>query len=114
MRSSQRARRRIEHNAGSRETMADLVGPSNSGASDERPLTHVDRTAVLWRAIDRLEERYRSVLVLVDVEQQTYEATAQILGIPISTVRSRLFCARRLVRSVLTPYARNSGVVDKS
>ena len=87
MRSPQRARRRIEHNAAALDTM------------------HVDLTAVLSSAIDRLEEPYRSVLFLVDVEQQTYEATAEILDIPIGAVRSRLFHARRLVRSA---------IVDKS
>ena len=67
-----------------------------------RPIQH---TAALSSAIDRLEEPYRSVLFLVDIERLTYEAAAEILSIPIATVRSRLFHARRLVRSSLTPHS---------
>jgi RNA polymerase sigma-70 factor, ECF subfamily len=70
-----------------------------------RRIEHTDDVPVLCSAIDRLEEPYRSVLFLVDVEQQTYAATAEILDMPIDAVRSRLLRARRLVRS---------GFADKS
>ena len=59
--------------------------------------------------MDRLTEPYRSVVVLVDLEDQSYETTAAILGVPIGTVRSRLFRARRQLRRTLGMFARDAG-----
>jgi RNA polymerase sigma-70 factor, ECF subfamily len=58
------------------------------------------RGAVL-EAIERLPERYRSVVVLVDLESCTYAEVATALGIPIGTVMSRLHRGRRHIREEL-------------
>jgi RNA polymerase sigma-70 factor (ECF subfamily) len=62
-------------------------------------------------ALQALPEEYRSTLVLVDIEELTYEETAAVLGCPIGTIRSRLSRARRLLRAALTAYARDRGYV---
>jgi RNA polymerase sigma factor (sigma-70 family) len=49
-------------------------------------------------AVQRLPEEYRSVLLLVAVEDLSYADVAQVLGIPIGTVMSRLARARESVR----------------
>jgi RNA polymerase sigma-70 factor (ECF subfamily) len=46
---------------------------------------------------------------LVDLEDQSYEAASQILGVPIGTVRSRLFRGRRILQDKLMTYARDAG-----
>jgi RNA polymerase sigma-70 factor, ECF subfamily len=51
-------------------------------------------------AFQRLDEEQRSLLWLREVEGQTYAELAQILEIPIGTVRSRLFTAREELRTV--------------
>ena len=48
----------------------------------------------LRRAIDELPEAFRVVLVLCDLEQLTYQECAEVLDLPIGTVRSRLSRAR--------------------
>lgn len=48
-------------------------------------------------AIDRLPEEQRDVLLLVCVEDVSYREAAEILGLPIGTVMSRLARARRRV-----------------
>ena len=78
-----------------------------SGASDL--LSRLDLAPALERAIDALAEPYRSAVVLVDVEDQSYEAAAEVLGVPIGTVRSRLFRGRRQLQEVLVEYARDAG-----
>ena len=78
-------------------------------SDDERLLTRLDLGPAICSALDRLTEPYRSVVVLVDLEDQTYETTAAILGVRIGTVRSRLFRARRQLRSTLGIYARDAG-----
>jgi len=45
-----------------------------------------------------LPDEYRQVLVLADIEDYTYEMIASALGIPLGTVRSRLFRARAYMR----------------
>ncbi|HSY81048.1 MAG TPA: sigma-70 family RNA polymerase sigma factor [Gemmatimonadaceae bacterium] len=76
---------------------------------DEHLLTRLDLGPAICSALDRLTEPYRSVVVLVDLEGQSYETTAAILGVPIGTVRSRLFRARRRLRRTLGIYARDAG-----
>jgi RNA polymerase sigma-70 factor (ECF subfamily) len=51
-------------------------------------------------ALQRLPEEQRSLLWLREVEGQSYAELAQILEIPIGTVRSRLFTAREELRMV--------------
>ncbi|MGE0827288.1 MAG: sigma-70 family RNA polymerase sigma factor [Candidatus Binatia bacterium] len=53
-------------------------------------------------AVNRLAPEFRDVLWLVIVEGFAYKETAQLLDIPIGTVMSRLFRARRELRRLLT------------
>ncbi|MFW6075356.1 MAG: sigma-70 family RNA polymerase sigma factor, partial [Chloroflexota bacterium] len=52
-------------------------------------------------AIDGLPEDFRQVLMLVDVEEFSYREAAEIIDVPIGTVMSRLYRARRKLRGVL-------------
>ncbi|MGH7963507.1 MAG: sigma-70 family RNA polymerase sigma factor [Candidatus Binatia bacterium] len=60
-------------------------------------------------ALHSLPEEHRMTLVLIDLEELTYKEAATVLGCPIGTVRSRLSRARRLLRAMLSPYARKRG-----
>ena len=51
----------------------------------------------------------RSAVILVDVDDQSYDAASEILGVPIGTVRSRLFRGRRMLQESLVAYARDAG-----
>lgn len=63
------------------------------------------------RALERLPEEYRTVVVLVDIEDQSYATAGRILGVPIGTVRSRLFRARRLLQQDLLAFAQDAGLL---
>jgi RNA polymerase sigma-70 factor (ECF subfamily) len=66
-----------------------------------------DRQDIL-AAVDRLVPEFRDVLWLVIVEGFSYKETAHMLNIPIGTVMSRLFRARRELRRTLTvPFTSN-------
>ena len=56
---------------------------------------------VLEQRIDELPEAFRTVFVMRDVEEMTARETADALGIPEATVRTRLFRARALLRQAL-------------
>jgi RNA polymerase sigma-70 factor (ECF subfamily) len=57
--------------------------------------------ALVEHTLDRLPEGFRTVFVLRAVEELTVEETAEVLGIPEATVRSRHFRARGLLREAL-------------
>jgi RNA polymerase sigma-70 factor, ECF subfamily len=51
-----------------------------------------------------MSEKLRTVLLLHDREDTPYEEIAQIVGVPIGTVKSRLFLARSHLQNVLRTY----------
>jgi RNA polymerase sigma-70 factor, ECF subfamily len=55
----------------------------------------------LEAALARLPEEQRAVVLLVGLEQFTYEETARVLGVPTGTVMSRLSRARERLRLML-------------
>jgi RNA polymerase sigma-70 factor (ECF subfamily) len=55
----------------------------------------------LENALARLRPEEREIILLVGLEGMRYDDTAQILGIPIGTVRSRLFRGREALRKLL-------------
>jgi RNA polymerase sigma-70 factor (ECF subfamily) len=65
-------------------------------------------------ALETLPESFRSVVVLVDVEDQSYEDAAEVLGIPVGTVRSRLFRGRKLLQEQLITHAQDAGLIPMS
>jgi RNA polymerase sigma-70 factor (ECF subfamily) len=52
-------------------------------------------------ALDQLPEEQKSLLLLIGVEDFSYEDAARILGVPMGTVMSRLSRARQKLRSIL-------------
>jgi len=63
-----------------------------------------EREAAIQAAIRALPDDYRTVVVLKDVEGFEYEEIAEIAGIALGTVKSRLHRARLLLREALKPY----------
>ena len=63
------------------------------------------------RAIDTLPEQFRETVVLSDVEGMSYEEIARVLEVPVGTVKSRLFRARRLLQQKLYDYAVGMGYI---
>lgn len=72
-------------------------------------LARIDLAPALTQAIGKLNEPFRSAVVVVDVEGQSYEEASVILQVPIGTVRSRLFRGRRHLQEMLADYARDAG-----
>jgi RNA polymerase sigma-70 factor, ECF subfamily len=62
-------------------------------------------------AIDALPDDFREVLVLSDLGDLTYGEIAEVIDIPVGTVKSRLFRARRLLQQALVTYAIDAGYV---
>ena len=56
----------------------------------------IERIVLVRKCLASLPETYRTVLALRGLEELAYEEIAEILGLPVGTVRSRLHEARRL------------------
>lgn len=65
------------------------------------------------RALESIPEDFRSVVLLCDVEGFTYEEIANMLDVPIGTIRSRLHRGRNLLRASLEDYAKNRGFTSE-
>jgi len=61
------------------------------------------------QALNRLPDAFRSAVLLVDVEELTYEEAAHVLACPVNTVRSRLFRGRKLLWTALRDHAGRQG-----
>jgi RNA polymerase sigma-70 factor (ECF subfamily) len=67
----------------------------------EFALERAEQERKIQQALNRLSPEYRAVLILKDMEGQKYEAMAEILQVPIGTIRSRLHRARLELRELL-------------
>ncbi|MBA2245621.1 MAG: sigma-70 family RNA polymerase sigma factor [Gemmatimonadetes bacterium] len=63
------------------------------------------------RAVDALPELFREAVVLSDLEGLSYPDLAAVLGVPMGTVKSRLFRGRRLLQQALYGYALEMGYI---
>ncbi|MFN2385060.1 MAG: sigma-70 family RNA polymerase sigma factor [Thermoanaerobaculia bacterium] len=65
-------------------------------------------------ALDELPEDFRATVILVDIEELSYEEAAAALRCPVGTVRSRLSRARKLLYSALEEHARRVGYLRET
>lgn len=83
---------------------------------DERPEDVVlERLTVdnVIQAIESLPEEFRQVVLLADVEGFSYREIAEIVDIPVGTVMSRLFRARRRLQRQLYDSAVEAGILKE-
>ena len=76
---------------------------------DEDPWGDIDWRLIgseILRVLDRLPEEFRLAVTLCDVEELSYQEAAEVLEVPIGTVRSRLFRGRRMIRCKLPALAK--------
>ena len=76
------------------EVFADATTP-------ETVLMNATTREQIQHALERLPAEFREVILLCDVEEMRYREIAELLGIPLGTVMSRISRARRLLRGYL-------------
>lgn len=72
------------------------------------PLAGVERGEEIGRlnaALDTLDPALRAVLLLRDLQGMDYQQVAEVLAVPVGTIKSRLFRARVALRQALEPVA---------
>jgi RNA polymerase sigma-70 factor (ECF subfamily) len=68
----------------------------------EESIEKMEREQAIHNALNHLEEPFRTILILVDIQGFDYEEAAQIAGIPVGTAKSRLSRARIKLRSEIS------------
>jgi len=81
------------------ETEEDLL-PAENTTPESILIAQVDREAV-QDALADLPVPFREILLLCEVEEMSYQEIAETLAIPIGTVMSRLFRARKALRDLV-------------
>jgi RNA polymerase sigma-70 factor (ECF subfamily) len=110
-RSRERAERQVVADTPELEALAAAAihaSARSSGLEDSFERSEV--LAAVDDAIAALPAAYREVALLVDVHDQSYDSASRILGVPVGTVRSRLFRARRILQEKLLAHARDAGL----
>ena len=85
---------------GSTESVESLPLP----AGDPDPSLLVERserTERIWRAVTALPTKYREVIVMKHFQEMSYRDMAELLGVPVGTVTSRLHAARQALKESL-------------
>jgi RNA polymerase sigma-70 factor, ECF subfamily len=84
------------------EQLENLADDAISRESDSQPsLTQMHYQDLMQRGLAKLSEDHRAVLVLHDLEELPQKDIAEILSIPVGTVKSRLFHARSAIKKFL-------------
>lgn len=78
------------------------------GESPEELLVKEEMKRYVRHFVEALPDKLRVVVILREIEDMSYEEIAEMMNIPIGTVRSRLFNARQMIKDRLI----NQGLVD--
>lgn len=93
------------------ETLAAVRGHASAHREGlDLRLDSIDVAPAITAAIDALIPQFRVAIQLVDVDGLSYEEAAGVVGVPVGTIRSRLFRARRVLQEALFAHARDAGV----
>jgi len=75
--------------------------PAGPGITPDRHAEASDLCRHIDAALERMNEPYRSILFLREMDECTYEEISQALDLPMSTVKVYLHRARKMVRASL-------------
>jgi RNA polymerase sigma-70 factor (ECF subfamily) len=84
--------------------LLDRVARDRSEAAPPERIEKRERDQMVLAALGRLDAEYRAVLVMRDIEGFDYQQMADVLGLPLGTLKSRLFRARMALRDELKGY----------
>ena len=78
--------------------------PDERNVSPDTTMINDERRRAVAKAITTLPEKYRTAVILRDVEGRSYEEISQVLGLSDGTVKSRINRARNLLKEKLSEY----------
>jgi RNA polymerase sigma-70 factor (ECF subfamily) len=108
------SRARRTHRVASLDEMKASLGsePVDGQPTPEVNLQRREQVEMVQAALAELSTEHRTILVLREIEGCRYDQIAEILELPVGTVRSRLFRARMQLRDQLAPRLDVEKIVD--
>lgn len=97
-----RTRRRRPELLDDPEATLDRTSDRNADVTAESIVVDEMFDSAVVSALDALPRRFRQVVELVDIDELTYAEAAEVIGVPVGTVMSRLHRARARVRDELS------------
>ncbi len=88
----------------------DLHGGIHVSSSPEVSLSRAGDVEIVRQAIETLPAVFREVIVLRELEECSYKEIADIAGVPIGTVMSRLTRGRRMLQTALSTQPQSGGL----
>lgn len=85
-------------------TSGSTLGEGQAGPAEVLEGAQLEQ--IVQRAIGKLEEEHRLLLVLRDVEEMSYEEIMQVTGLPEGTVKSRLHRARQALKEEIARHTK--------
>ncbi|MBN2788947.1 MAG: sigma-70 family RNA polymerase sigma factor [Candidatus Delongbacteria bacterium] len=76
-------------------------------ASTDKDILRGELSEIITESIDDLDDKFKEIIILRDVDEMSYDEIAQVLNIPEGTVKSRLNRARLNLREVLEEYVKS-------
>lgn len=70
-------------------------------ASPDKEILSTEKTNIINIAIEELPDKYRTAIILRHREELAYEEIAERLGLPLGTVKARIFRAREMLKRKL-------------
>jgi RNA polymerase sigma-70 factor (ECF subfamily) len=80
----------------------ELFDVQSQDPSPEARLIQIDSSEILMKALEQLPVETREVIVLRELEEMSYKEIAEIAGLPIGTVMSRLARGRKRLQELLS------------
>ena len=71
------------------------------GGRQEEVIDAKKRQKIILKAVDDLPRKMRQVVILFEFEEKSYEEISKKLGLPVGTIKSRLFNARKILSEKL-------------
>jgi RNA polymerase sigma-70 factor (ECF subfamily) len=94
-----------------RKVEAESLRLDPAGANPESVVSGQRMEGEVEAALTALPEEFREAILLVDVEELSYQEVSGVLNIPIGTVKSRVSRGRAMLRDALTAFAKERGII---
>jgi RNA polymerase sigma factor (sigma-70 family) len=105
----------VVHESGlSEEAAAQLQAHPDPGPTPEEEVQRKDTVGRVREAVEAIPEPFREAVVLRDLEELSYAEIAEVTGVPIGTVMSRLARGRAILAKELLPAAKSADEQSRS
>lgn len=88
--------------------------PKSMGTTTDGLMLQKEKVQMVQWGLSQLPEKHRTIIILKDFEELSYEEIADILKIELGTVKSRLNRARTMLKEVLDPHWSHELEIDES